>query len=419
MSRLAEYAVPARLGRPFRSLLASSWISNIGDGIALAAGPLLVASQTHDPMLVALAGLLQRLPWLVFGLFAGAIADRLDRRLIVVTADLLRAVVLVLLAATVVTGTVNIAIVLVAMVLLGTAETFADNTSHTLMPMLVEKADYGVANARLMAGFITANQLAGPPIGAALFAAGMFVPFVTQAVCVALGALLVSRIAFPPHAGETAARQHVRRDIAQGFGWLWSNPPVRTLALTIVTFNVTFGAAWSVLVLYAIERLRMGEVGFGLLTTAGAVGGIVATASYGWLEKRVSLARLMRACLITETFTHLVLALTTTSWVALGTFFLFGVEAFVWGTTSQSVRQRAVPTEFQGRVGSVYMLGVVGGMIAGGGIGGAIARQWGVTAPFWFAFVGSALILALIWRELANIAHADDATRDETADQPA
>jgi len=415
VSRFAEAVLPARLGSRFRWLLASSWVSNIGDGIALAAGPLLVASQTRDPLLVALAGLLQRLPWLMFGLLAGALADRLDRRLIVVTADLLRAVVLVALIVTIATGSVNIWLVLGTMFLLGAAETFADTTSHTLMPMLVEKADYGVANARLMAGFITANQLAGPPIGALLFAAGMSLPFVTQALCVTLGALLVARIAFPANARADEERQHIRRDIAEGFRWLWHHPAVRALALTIVTFNITFGAAWSVLVLYAIERLRMGEVGFGLLTTATAVGGLVATASYGWLERRLSLAVMMRGCLIVETLTHLVLAVTTIDWVALVTFFFFGVEAFVWGTTSQSVRQRAVPTEFQGRVGSVYMLGVIGGIVVGGAIGGLIAGWWGVTAPFWFAFGGSVVILALIWRQLAYIAHADEQAREDTA----
>ena len=415
MSGFVEAVLPARLGSRFRWLLASSWVSNIGDGIALAAGPLLVASQTRDPFLVALAGLLQRLPWLMFGLLAGALADRLDRRLIVVTADLLRAVVLVALIVTITTGSVNIWLVLGTMFLLGAAETFADTTSHTLMPMLVEKADYGVANARLMAGFITANQLAGPPIGALLFAAGMSLPFVTQALCVTLGALLVTRIAFPANARAGEERQHIRREIAEGFRWLWHHPAVRALALTIVTFNITFGAAWSVLVLYAIERLKMGEVGFGLLTTATAVGGLVATASYGWLERRLSLAVMMRGCLIVETLTHLVLAVTTIDWVALVTFFFFGVEAFVWGTTSQSVRQRAVPTEFQGRVGSVYMLGVIGGIVVGGAIGGLIAGWWGVTAPFWFAFGGSVVILALIWRQLAYIAHADEQAREETA----
>jgi predicted MFS family arabinose efflux permease len=160
----------------------------------------------------------------------------------------------------------------------------------------------------------------------------------------------------------------------------------------------------------------MGEVGFGLLTTATALGGLVATFSFGRLEQRFSLAALMRGCLVTETLVHLVLAVTTIDAVALATFFFFGIEAFVWGTTSQSVRQRAVPPEFQGRVASVYMLGVFGGIIIGGALGGFIAGSWGVTAPFWFGFVGSALILAVIWRELAHIAHADeDSRRTEAA----
>ncbi|MGZ4455684.1 MAG: MFS transporter, partial [Nocardioides sp.] len=90
MSSLVDVVAPPRLGASFRWLLSSSWVSNLGDGIAIAAGPLLVASQTHDAFLVALAALLQWLPPLLFGLVAGVLSDRLDRRLIVVTVDLLR-----------------------------------------------------------------------------------------------------------------------------------------------------------------------------------------------------------------------------------------------------------------------------------------------------------------------------------------
>ena len=125
MSRFADTLVPPRLGEPFRRLVLSSWVTNLGDGIALAAGPLLVASQTHDPFLVALAGLLQRLPYLLFGLFAGALADRVSRKAIVVTGDLLRCVVLVCLSLMIVTGNVSVTGVLVVMFLLGRAETFA------------------------------------------------------------------------------------------------------------------------------------------------------------------------------------------------------------------------------------------------------------------------------------------------------
>jgi predicted MFS family arabinose efflux permease len=358
---------------------------------------------------VALAALLQRLPWVLFGLHAGVVADRLDRRVVVVAVDLLRAAVLVALVATIVTGAVNVAVVLVAVFVLGTAETFADIATNTLLPMLVAPADLGVGNSRLIVGFITANQLVGPPIGAAMFAAGRAWPFVAQAVCIGSGALLMSRIATakPPPRRDSGART----EIAEGLRWLWSHRPMRTLTITIVTFNVTFGAAWSVLVLYAAQRLGLGAIGFGLLTTASAVGGVLGSWAYGRIERRVSLAHVMRVGLVIETLTHLILAITTVPAVAVTAFFAFGVHAAVWGTTSTSIRQRAVPTEFQGRVGSVYMIGVHGGIVVGSALGGLVARAGGITAPFWFAFVGSALILAAIWRELGHIAHADSPLR--------
>ena len=192
--------------------------------------------------------------------------------------------------------------------------------------------------------------------------------------------------------------------------WLWSYPPVRTLVLTIVTFNVTFGAAWSVLVLYAGQRLGLGEIGFGLITTAGALGGLLGSAGYGRLERRLSLGTIMKAGRVIETLTHLALAVITTAWLALIVFAVFGAHASIWGTTSTSVRQRVVPCAFQCRVSSVYLMGMTGGLVVGYGLGGGIAGVWGVTAPFWFAFVGSAVLLVLIWRQLEHIAHADGPT---------
>src|SRR3954451_23932214 len=114
MSRVVEAVAPSRLGHSFRWLLASSWLSNLGDGISLASGPLLVASQTRDPFLVALAVVLQRAPWLLFGLLAGVVADRIDRRRIIMIVQLARAATLAALSATIVIDHVNTAVVLVA-----------------------------------------------------------------------------------------------------------------------------------------------------------------------------------------------------------------------------------------------------------------------------------------------------------------
>jgi predicted MFS family arabinose efflux permease len=408
VSRLFDALAPPRLGVGFRFLLGSSWISNLGDGIGIAAGPLLVASQTHDPILVALATLVQWAPPLLFGLVAGALSDRLDRRTIVVTVDIARAVVLAVIATSIATGTVSIAVVLVALFVLATAEVFADNSSQTLLPMLVQRQDLALANARIQAGFITVNSLAGPPVGAALFAVGMALPFVGQAILVATGALLVSRIALPKHGRDPAQGTAIRREIAEGFRWVRHHAAIRTLVLTIFIFNITFGAAWSVLVLYALQRLGLGAIGFGLLTTVSAAGGLLGTLAYGWITRRVSLGNIMRIGLIIETFTHLGLAITTVPIVAMAIFFVFGAHAFVWGTTSVTVRQRAVPTDLQGRVGSVNTVGVYGGLVVGSALGGLLAQQFGVTAPFWFAFAGSALFVVLIWGQLAHIAHEDE-----------
>ena len=116
----------------------------------------------------------------------------------------------------IVTDRVNIAVVLVVMFLLGTAETFADTTTGALTPMVVGKRDLGIANARIMGGFIVANQLAGPPIGAALFAAGTAWPFVAQAVLVGArgGPGLAGGPApprrRPPGRTDAGARRHPR-----------------------------------------------------------------------------------------------------------------------------------------------------------------------------------------------------------------
>jgi MFS family permease len=407
LGRIIETVAPTRLGHSFRWLLSATVVNNIGDGVALTAGPLLVASLTRDPLLVSMALLSEYLPSLLFGVLGGVAADRFDRKRMVVVVNLARAFVLAALVATISSGVVNIALVLLALFILGTAETFADSVSSTLLPGIVARADLGIANARMQGAFLLTNQLLLPPVGAFLFANGPALPFATNAAGFALGAVLITRVVTDVRRLQPD-RPGVRAEMLEGFRWLVGHPPMRTLALTILTFNVTFGAAWSVLVLYAGERLGMNEVGFGLLTTAMAIGGIIGTISYGRLERQFSLADIMRVGLLIETGTHLVLALTTSSAVALATLVVFGAHEFVWGTTSTVVRQRAVPDAVLGRVSGVYRVAIVGGMVVGTPLGGLLARTFGITAPFWFGFAGSALLVAILWRQFEHIVHASE-----------
>lgn len=387
MRRLLERLFPGRLGAGFRWLVAAAWSANLGDGFAFAAGPLLVASQTRNPTLVALATLLQRLPWLLFGLVGGAVADRVNRVVLTATVEVLRAGLLTLLAVAIVTGEVDIAVVLTTLFLLGTAEVFSDTAATTVLPSLVGADDLTLANSRVQTGFVTLYQLAGPPVGAALFALGACRAPVDAGGGgrrVPLGG--VPRGGTHPRPDDPDLQRHLRGRV-------------------VGPRAVRRGAA-------APRRRRLG-----LLTTTSAVGGLLGTTGYGWLTRRVSLGNIMRAGLVIETFTHLSLALTTSPAVALAVMVVFGAHAFVWGTTSITIRQRAVPEPLQGRVSSVNSLGVFGGLVLGAALGGPIAERFGVTAPFRFAFVGSAVFVVVMWRQLTHIAH-DDARRPRQPGQP-
>ena len=411
---IADRLAPRALGRDFRWLWSASTVSNVGDGLLIAAGPLLVTTITHEPFAVALATLMQFLPWVILGIPGGALIDRVDRRRLSVVVNVARAIVLGVLAVVIATDTANLVVVLASFFVLGTAEMLADNTSSALLATAVPKEQLGIANSRLSGTRILANDLAGPPLGALLFAVGMAVPFGIDAICALAAAVLIGRIAATPRP-TTVERRHLRHEVTDGIRWLWHHPPVRALALTIFLFNVTFWAPYSLYVLYATQRLGVDEVGYGVLITAGAIGGLAGSIAYPRLERRFALATLMRVGLLLETVTHLILALSTSAIVVGLTMTLFGIHAVVWGTTSTTVRQRAVPTAYMGRVTSVYMLLNVGGGAIGAVIGGLIAQRFGIVAPLWFGFVGSAVLLIAIWRTLDDIAHAPNADESEVA----
>jgi MFS family permease len=186
---------------------------------------------TSSPILVAAGAILQFLPWLVFGLHAGAIADRFDRRRLVMVANGARAVVLLALCAFLVTGTANIWIVL-ASAFLRHRGGVRRHRRPPLLPMLLKPVDLGLGNARLQAGFLVANQFAGPPLGAFLFAAATAVAVPARGGVREPGGradLPHRRTPVPPR--DTGTPRPLRRsrpakvhtDIAEGLRWLWRN----------------------------------------------------------------------------------------------------------------------------------------------------------------------------------------------------
>jgi MFS family permease len=392
------------LGPEYKKLWTASTVSNLGDGVVLISGPLLAASLTRDPLLVSGVIFVLTLPWLLFSLVSGALVDRLDRRQVMAVADLFRSVVIWGLGLAVLLDLATLPLVYAAFFLIGLAETFFDNAAITMLPAIVPKTNLDRANGRLFGARIVANELSAPPLGGLLFAAAAAVPFLLSAGVYAAAAALVLMLRgkFRVERVEGAPATTLRTEIAEGVRWLWGHRLLRTLALALAVMNVTLASALAIMVLVAQERLGLGSVGYGVLMSAIAVGGIAGSLTAERITAWLGPGTAMRIGLGIEAATHLVIALTTEALAVGAILALFGLHAVVWSVISVSLRQRLVPERLLGRVNSAYMLFSAGSVSIGALLGGALARSFGLTAPFWFAFALVAVLAGLIWPVLNN-----------------
>lgn len=167
----------AGLGNRFAALWAASCVSNVGDGVRVAALPLLATTLTRDPGLIAGVTVAVWLPWLVFGLHGGAIVDRADRPTLVRNVQLVRLAVAATLAVLVLNGQASIVLVYAVGLAIGLGEVLVDNALQALVPNTVGDEDLERANGRLSAAELTGNKLIGPPLGGLLFSIGQALPF--------------------------------------------------------------------------------------------------------------------------------------------------------------------------------------------------------------------------------------------------
>jgi MFS family permease len=396
-------------------------VSNLGDGVTLVAGPLLAATMTRDPRLVAGLAVAQRLPWLLFALVSGALVDRLDRRLLMVRVDAARAVAVGLLGVAVLADAATLPLLYAVFFALGTAETLFDNAAVSILPAVVPKDQLARANGRLLGAHMVANELIAPPLGGLLFATAAAVPFLLDAGTFAAAAALVAAMGgrFRVERPSGAAPTTLRSEIAEGVGWLVRHRLLRILAVAIALMNLTLSATLSISVLYAQERLGLGSVGYGLLISSMAVGGIaaslVAERLIGWLGP----ATTMRLGLIIESSTHLTLALARSPLLVGVVFALFGFHAMTWSVISVSLRQELIPARLLGRVNSAYALFGYGSLSLGAIFGGVLAARAGLTAPFWCSFAAMAALTLACWPLLSSRAVAQARARAATeADRP-
>ncbi|WP_329132070.1 MFS transporter [Streptomyces sp. NBC_01476] len=390
----------ARLGRDFSVLWAANSVSTLGDGMVAAAAPLLVASVSDDPVLIGLAVFVQQLPWLLFSLVSGAIVDRLDKQRLIVAVDAGRGLLTAALALAVWTGHASIPVIYAVAFLLGTGETLAENAAATLVPAVVAPDLLPAANSRLHGSYFVLNKFAGRPVGASLFVLASALPFGLDATSFLVSAALVATMRGVRAKDRPAAEpgRSIRADITDGIRRLWGDPVVRMLAVALCLMNVTLTAGFSVMVLYARDRLGMSDIGYGFLLSASAVGGVLGAALAPRLQSWFRVSLLLRGGLVIETLTHVGLALSTTAWAASAVLVAFGVHSSVFAGVETTFRQRRIPDELRGRVQSVFMMFAIGGNVAGALIGGPLVNWQGITAPFWFSAAAMAVVTAFCWR---------------------
>jgi MFS family permease len=399
---LASGAVAVRtrspLGGHYRRLWVANAVSVTGDGVTVTAGPLLAASITHDPLLVAGALFAQQLPWLIFTLLSGALVDRLDPGRLMMSVDLLRAAVVGALAASVLAGRAHLIVLYGALFILGVGSTVSGTAALSLLPQLVSPDDLARGNAGLQGVQLVGEDLAGPPLGAYLFVLAAGLPFAFDAATFVVGAALIASIGPRGTAHPVSGRTRLGQEIAEGIRWLLAHPGLRMLAVAICVMNIMLGSTLAILVLYARDRLGLGPAGYGVLLACSAAGGVIGTVIVNRLLARFGASLLLRLGLIIECATHVSLALTRRPWVAALTLVVFGVHSGVWSVVTVTMRQTAVPEQLRGRVNSVYYTFSMGGFALGSLLGGLLARAFGLTAPFWVAAVAVAVVAILAWR---------------------
>jgi MFS family permease len=383
------------LGVEYRKLWTASTISNLGDGVTLVAGPLLAASLTRDPLLVGGLSFAQRVPWLLFPLISGALVDRLDRRRVMGYADAARTVLIGTIGVAALLGWASIPLLYVVFFLMGTLETLFDNASQAIIPALVSRDRLERANSRLYATEIISNQLAGPPLGGFLFGLAVAVPFFLDAGTYAAAAVLVLALRgeFRPKRLEDAPPTTLVAEIGEGLRWLWNHRLIRTLAIMLGVFNMTFAATDAILVLFAQDVLGLGGFGYGVLLTAMAVGGLIGSLTADKIVAWLGSGRTLQASVLISALVLTVVAFSESAVVVWAVFLLVGISVVVWNVITVSFRQAVVPEDIFGRVNSVYRLLGWGGLSIGALLGGFLARGFGLTTPFWFA----AVVLAMMF----------------------
>lgn len=345
----------------------------------LTAFPLLAASLTRDPGAIAGVTVANRAPWILFTLPFGAVSDRFERRRVMVFADIVRGVVVALLAGLVIAGQATVPSMYACAFVLGSAEVLHATSSQALLPLVVSDEQLEPFNASLTAAQAATETFVGPPLGSTMFSITPSLPFIADAVSFGGSVFLAARL---PVIEVERKTSRIRDDIREGWRYLFDTPIIRRIAFLIGALNVFYFASEAVLVLYTFEKLHAGKTTFTLLFVAGAVGLVVGQSTMRRMRTRFDARGLITISLWMWAFSLTILTFTSSAIAAIAMWFILGFGDAYWRIVTSAIRQRVTPNHLLGRVTAVHRLFAMGAIPIGAAIGGVLSKVVDLRAPF-------------------------------------
>jgi MFS family permease len=362
------------ISRSFHILLGANAASNLADGLAFVSIPLLAASLTDDPRLIAGLATVYALVRLLVALPIGVWVDRTDRHILLALANLVRGAVILALAICLLSGVEGLVLLYVAFGILGTLESAADNAAVSLVPSYVQDRDLDRANGRISATQLVSDEFFGPPLGGLLFTVAATAPVFMLggfwAVAGFLALALPRTLKRPVTDPELSAPRAFWAEAVDGLRWIAQNRVVGALALIGALASIGYMLPFSILVLFAQDRLGVNETQYGLILAVSALGGLAGSFLTSRVRAQYGYRMTIAASLLTGAISLFALAITTEPTLAAILLAIYILHAVVWGICATSLRQRLVPEDLRGRVNAASrvlgLLGLAIGSIAGG-----------------------------------------------------
>lgn len=368
------------LGRHFNALLAGSLVSNIGDGIRLAAIPLLATELSDSEILIASVTAAQYLPWVTVAPVGGVLVDRWDRRRTIVITQLWRGMVMLGLAALVAADVVAIWQVCVVAFLITAGEILVDPAVFATVPLVVHEEQLERANGRIATTEFVANDFAGGPVGSIAFAAAPWLPFVIDAVSYLGSSPVFGRL--PYRSTPKANRVSVRAEARAGLDFLLGHPVLGGLLRANVVYFFGIATQLALLVVLVTRTLDASAFVFGLVLAAGAVGATSGSMAAGRVRERIDPGPVLVGTLVAQGLGLAGMAAAPNEWVLVVIFGLHGVPVGLQRPVAQAIQQRLTPNEMLGRINVTSRMFTRGVIIVGAPVAGVVAELTGVRVAF-------------------------------------